>query len=198
MIAELPTATAAHRLCGLASMEPRSRDRGIGPGYVDSLWVVLLQWSRDHMIAEFGAIAPRTPSGYALQWSRDHVIAELLDRFVLRAISLPASMEPRSRDRGITLAYRPLTTCNSALQWSRDHVIDGSSKSSAARTTCAPMRYYSLVPRESASENASISLPTACDRWGRANGDCTFPLGKLNTERLVPVDDTSARLSLAF
>src|ERR1035438_467236 len=55
--------------------------------------------------------------------------------------------------------------------------------------TCSRMPSCSLAPRESASVNVSISLWTVCDPWGRTNGGLHVPLGKLYTERLVPVDE---------
>ncbi len=79
-------------------MEPRSCDRGKLDGRVLGRFQCLLQWSRDHVIAERGIFEPSMAYGLWLQWSRDHVIAE--------------------RAAGITNH-----NTGSELQWSRDHVI---------------------------------------------------------------------------
>ena len=60
-----------------ASMGPRSRDRGIAPASRAAAPSRLLQWGRDHVIAEFQSPRPWASAHAQLQWGRDHVIAEL-------------------------------------------------------------------------------------------------------------------------
>ena len=79
-------------------MGPRSRDRGIGSFGGELLQAAVLQWGRDHVIAEFAREDARPDHVPPLQWGRDHVIAEFA------AVGAPVAMALR-------------------LQWGRDHVI---------------------------------------------------------------------------
>ena len=88
-----------------ASMGPRSRDRGIVTSSEGLAQTVMLQWGRDRAIAELRRGLP-TRRDRVLQWGRDRAIAELKSASVLIAV-VPASMGPRSRDRGIRAARPP-------------------------------------------------------------------------------------------
>jgi len=87
----------------------------------------MLQWSRDHVIAETALPAPRATPIFWLQWSRDHVIAETRESPGLVISERVASMEPRSRDRGNPECGQGEDDGNT-LQWSRDHVIAETSR----------------------------------------------------------------------
>src|SRR2546427_179456 len=82
-------------------MGPRSRDRGIAVKAQVAIKAVMLQWGRGHVTAESefrdGVPLPLT----LLQWGRGHVTAESRPEWRYRYAQLPASMGPRSRDRGI-------------------------------------------------------------------------------------------------
>ncbi len=85
-------------------MGPRSRERGIlrhrhhiTPGIAE------LQWGRAHVSAEFGVRILYNDISWALQWGRAHVSAELRQELGQCEGASPASMGPRSRERGITM-----------------------------------------------------------------------------------------------
>jgi len=85
----------------LASMGPRSSDRGNGHDVErDGVHQELLQWGRDHLIAEIGATSARFRAGDRASMgprSSDRGNSRSLRH---RATPLPASMGPRSSDRG--------------------------------------------------------------------------------------------------
>ncbi len=60
----------------------------------------MLQWGRDHAIAEIRDAIRRAYALIGLQWGRDHAIAEMIGFGVDHGVQLDASMGPRSRDRG--------------------------------------------------------------------------------------------------
>ena len=89
--------TVSPRPCvGVASMGPRSRERGKHLGPRGRLYRFLLQWGRAHVSAES---ARRRPPRKKLQWGRAHVSAESSASTRTRSIG-DASMGPRSRERG--------------------------------------------------------------------------------------------------
>src|SRR5439155_589915 len=109
----------------MASMGPRSRDRGIPFLDYDSHRNVSLQWGRGHVTAESTLPIEGTATSKTLQWGRGHVTAESRlstspcakraelqwgrGHVTAESPLLPhtpssgalASMGPRSRDRGI-------------------------------------------------------------------------------------------------
>ena len=93
-----------HRRGALASMGPRSFDRG------------------SDAVPTTGVRRP-----FQLQWGRDHLIAEVTD-LSRRSNGLHhASMGPRSFDRGSKWSSTPSPLFNQ-LQWGRDHLIAEVSK----------------------------------------------------------------------
>ena len=82
----------------IASMGPRSIDRGIwhpGSRPRPESW---LQWGRDQLIAELSTVRLGKDGNWWLQWGRDQLIAELIQSFAV---------------------FR----CTSLLQWGRDQLI---------------------------------------------------------------------------
>ena len=83
----------------------------------------MLQWGRDHVIAELPhSTRTHVPTMAASMGPRSR------DRGIVARVSpagwhLSASMGPRSRDRGILLAGNRHVICWLELQWGRDHVI---------------------------------------------------------------------------
>jgi len=61
----------------IASMGPRSADRGIATEESYSPSPVALQWGRDQLIAEFTLWTEKELERNWLQWGRDQLIAEL-------------------------------------------------------------------------------------------------------------------------
>ena len=59
-----------------------------------------LQWGRDQLIAELASVVYEFNEFTALQWGRDQLIAELGFRTLAFGARTPASMGPRSIDRG--------------------------------------------------------------------------------------------------
>ena len=60
----------------------------------------VLQWGRDQLIAETSWTSSTSESTQALQWGRDQLIAETHAVEVAIVENDPASMGPRSIDRG--------------------------------------------------------------------------------------------------
>src|SRR4051794_17934357 len=83
-----------------ASMEPRSCDRGKATVIASHAIFTVLQWSRGPVTAESRALERKTKDYGQLQWSRGPVTAESVMTFYARDLQKPASMEPRSCDRG--------------------------------------------------------------------------------------------------
>ena len=65
----------------LASMGPRSIDRGNGLSWMFSLGSQKLQWGRDQLIAETLGLALHPLLLTGLQWGRDQLIAETQPRW---------------------------------------------------------------------------------------------------------------------
>ncbi len=106
-------------------MGPRSDDRGNFLGSIDrSIRQAELQWGRDQMIAE---ISPSATTTYVLtaplQWGRDQMIAEMSMAAEGRPMNRPASMGPRSDDRGNAARYSTARSAADWLQWGRDQMI---------------------------------------------------------------------------
>ena len=91
---------------GVASMEPRSFDRGGGGPSAYLPVAHRLQWSRGLSTAEGSLQVPAVTRAFVLplQWSRGLSTAEGKDPHQVRAGRGPASMEPRSFDRGGVLS----------------------------------------------------------------------------------------------
>jgi len=69
--------------------------------YGDTSLLLTLQWGRDHLIAEMiSSSVIFASSEERLQWGRDHLIAEMAARQRDRLSAFLASMGPRSSDRG--------------------------------------------------------------------------------------------------
>ena len=103
----------------LASMEPRSGDRGNTRDAKLTERLIELQWSRDLEIAEISAARADSPASAQLQWSRDLEIAEMqLSGLIKRGLPcFNGAAIWRSRK------CRPAAhtgTASAALQWSRD------------------------------------------------------------------------------
>src|ERR1035438_6742779 len=73
-----------------------------------------LQWGRDQLIAELKQRIPELVGELTLQWGRDQLIAELQDHLSAEPPYLPASMGPRSIDRGIETS-KPAISGSSSL-----------------------------------------------------------------------------------
>jgi hypothetical protein len=82
----------------MASMGPRSIDRGTQTGISRIRITTLLQWGRDQLIAELWEPTQDLGDQALLQWGRDQLIAEL-DKNKLRSCG------------------------KSVLQWGRDQLI---------------------------------------------------------------------------
>jgi len=78
LIAEFRAGVADVARRSVASMGPRSADRGIGFQLAITPRVKVLQWGRDQLIAEFIQVTSRQTAANALQWGRDQLIAELV------------------------------------------------------------------------------------------------------------------------
>jgi hypothetical protein len=61
----------------IASMRPRSIDRGIINGWAYEFWLGQLQWGRDQVITELTTTTTYYHGTSSLQWGRDQVITEL-------------------------------------------------------------------------------------------------------------------------
>ena len=83
-----------------ASMGPRSDDRGNFASSEKDRVMVLLQWGRDQTIAEMPAGNCTRSAVLSLQWGRDQTIAEMHPPATGTVEQAPASMGPRSDDRG--------------------------------------------------------------------------------------------------
>jgi len=123
-------------------MGPRSSDRGnlrLAEECLSNAGV--LQWGRDHLIAEMGVLARDFLEGRRLQWGRDHLIAEIRDS---------------SRESSAGYAR---------LQWGRDHLIAEMQKRRRRRHGS----FASMGPRSSDRGNAGWS--GGFPPWGfRFNG----------------------------
>ena len=129
----------------MASMGPRSIDRGTKRKCDCIGLTTWLQWGRDQLIAELFWAAIICGPLPALQWGRDQLIAELPAAGEAGHLSR-ASMGPRSIDRGTDLRRHPRhqhavasmgprsidrgtspdlarPSCNRSLQWGRDQLI---------------------------------------------------------------------------
>src|SRR5579884_3049947 len=84
----------------IASMGPRSNDRGNVVARSRTLQGRGLQWGRDQMIAEMTYWTGAPPGSALLQWGRDQMIAEISYREHVGDYRVWASMGPRSNDRG--------------------------------------------------------------------------------------------------
>ena len=84
----------------VASMGPRSIDRGTPGDEAQAGDSQLLQWGRDQLIAELMGLSWCPLPWKLLQWGRDQLIAELQDPVTRLPGLHRASMGPRSIDRG--------------------------------------------------------------------------------------------------
>jgi len=73
-----------------------------------------LQWGRDQLIAEFPDLTAAAIMDVALQWGRDQLIAEFRAWHCTMYRRWPASMGPRSIDRGITGGGDEIATLHNA------------------------------------------------------------------------------------
>ena len=74
------------------------------------------------MIAELRVTRESLSKIMLLQWGRDQLLAELRRERVLHVVDSPASMGPRSIDRG-TLLRDETGSFTPGLQWGRDQLI---------------------------------------------------------------------------
>src|SRR5437667_11231997 len=78
MSTEMSVASSHPAVLIVASMGPRSNDRGNRAiNRVREAVMLALQWGRDQMIAEIAAAANDTKVTDLLQWGRDQMIAEI-------------------------------------------------------------------------------------------------------------------------
>ena len=84
--------------------------------------MVLLQWGRDQTIAEMPAGNCTRSAVLSLQWGRDQTIAEMHPPATGTVEQAPASMGPRSDDRG-NGGDGTGRTSDDLLQWGRDQTI---------------------------------------------------------------------------
>src|SRR5579884_1600739 len=129
-------------LAHTASMGPRSNDRGNPAGEDISRRNFLLQWGRDQMIAEMIGDFGRIARGVLLQWGRDQMIAEM-------------PPEPG-------VFYVP-----AGLQWGRDQMIAEMIKHAVGKSLCF---YASMGPRSNDRGNDGFlvsAIPTIQLQWGR-------------------------------
>ena len=82
-----------------------------------------LQWGRDQLIAEIPSAINNVIHDLPLQWGRDQLIAEITLLQVISTGDQPASMGPRSTDRGNVLVVARRVGCRFVLQWGRDQLI---------------------------------------------------------------------------
>ncbi len=126
----MSTTATAHGI-DLASMGPRSIDRGKDLRAGQALGLELLQWGRDQLIAE-SRMASRS-------YQVNHLVASMGPRSIDRGKSpvvwrapvgiAPASMGPRSIDRGKADTVAVTAVVSRALQWGRDQLIAERSRS---------------------------------------------------------------------
>ena len=140
----------------MASMGPRSSERGNAfercggdhrPGE--------LQWGRARLSAEIQQAIEHQPAEVALQWGRARLSAEIVVERREMVRRHPASMGPRSSERGNNLHIHEATPRYKMLQWGRARL------SAEIRTRSIGPRglaFASMGPRSSERGNSSAVL----------------------------------------
>ena len=167
LIAEIRHRDTPGGVPALASMGPRSIDRGnlrLRPGIEQGNG---LQWGRDQLIAEIPSCRYPPQGPEPLQWGRDQLIAEMAGFAPVPIPHREASMGPRSIDRG-NAGPRPGLGLRARLQWGRDQLIAEIAGRNRTRTDRSRA---SMGPRSIDRGNARAIIVTGAPgvglQWGR-------------------------------